>query len=77
MEPKPALAVCAELDCWPASGDLIRREVLLFPGLVVPAISEAGMTCVHWQLVSAWLCQVHLDSAPALSGVIICPETPL
>lgn len=55
----------------------MRREMLLFQGLVVPAISEAGMTCVLWQLVSTWLCQVHLDSAPVLSGVIICPETPL
>lgn len=69
--------MCAELDCWPASGDLIRREMLLFQGPVVPAISEAGMTCVHWQLLSARLCQVHLDSAPLLSGVIICPETSL
>lgn len=38
---------------------------------------EAGMSCVLWQHVSAWLCQVHLDSAPRLSRVIISPESRL
>lgn len=55
------------------------EEILLFLGAGWPSneCCEEGMSCVFWQKVSAWLCQVHLDSAPPLSRVIIYPESRL
>lgn len=79
--PRQRWLLCAELSLWTAGlqeeTQYMGKCSVLGAGWPSSECCEIGMTCVHWQQFSTWLCQDHLDSAPPLSRVIISRVSPL